>query len=295
MKNYVITGSIGHISKPVIDGLVKAGKSVTVITSDPSKKDAIISLGAKPSVGSVFDADFVKSAFAGADVVYTMIPPVWVTDNWRKSQDAIAANYTSAIRANGIKYVVNLSSIGAHLGQGCGPVDGLHAFEKSLDELPGLNVKHLRPAFFYYNLFNLTGLVKEAGILGANYGGADNKIPLVHTVDIASAALEELIGLTFKGHSVRYIVGDERTGNEIAEILGNAIGKKLPWVEFSDEEQAKGLQQGGVPESHVAAYVQMGTALRNGKMQSDLLANHPGYSSIRLKDFAAEFAGAFNA
>lgn len=295
MKNYVITGSIGHISKPVIEGLIKAGKTVTVITSDPSKKDAIIALGAKPLVGSLFEADFVKSAFTGADVVYTMIPPVWVTDNWRKSQDAIGSNYTSAIRANGIKYVVNLSSVGAHLGQGCGPVDGLHAFEESLDELPGLNVKHLRPAFFYYNLFNLTGLVKQAGILGANYGGGDNKVPLVHTLDIASAALEELIGLNFKGHSVRYVVGDERTGNEIADVLGDAIGKKLPWVEFSDEEQAKGLQQGGVPDTHVAAYVQMGAALRNGKMQSDLVTNHPGYSSISLKDFAAEFAAAYNA
>ena len=33
MKTYVITGSIGHISKPIIEELVKAGKNVRVVTS----------------------------------------------------------------------------------------------------------------------------------------------------------------------------------------------------------------------------------------------------------------------
>ena len=34
MNKYVITGSIGHISKPLVEGLIKAGKDVTVITSN---------------------------------------------------------------------------------------------------------------------------------------------------------------------------------------------------------------------------------------------------------------------
>ncbi|MEX1238173.1 MAG: NAD(P)H-binding protein, partial [Cyclobacteriaceae bacterium] len=108
MKNYVITGSIGHISRPVVEGLVKAGKTVDVITTSNERVKEIEKLGARAVVGSVQDALFVLRAFENADVVYTMIPPIWQTLDFRASQDEVARNYADAIRENGVKYVVNL-------------------------------------------------------------------------------------------------------------------------------------------------------------------------------------------
>src|SRR5690349_13801359 len=113
MKKYIVTGSLGHISKPIVEQLVKAGKEVTVITSSEDRVKEIEKLGAKALVGNVQDVAFVKSAFKGAEVIYTMIPPIWQTNDWRASQNVIARNYADAIQANGIKYVVNLSSVGA--------------------------------------------------------------------------------------------------------------------------------------------------------------------------------------
>jgi len=293
MKNYVITGSIGHISKPVVAGLVKAGKNVTVLTSNSEKIKEIEELGAKALVGSVQDKAFIKKSFAGADVVYTMIPPIWRTDNWRASQNEVADNYTEAIKSNNIKYVVNLSSLGAHLAEATGPVSALHDFEHSLNAIPGLNVKHLRPSFFFYNLLSQIDLIKHAGIMGANYGGGDQKLALVHTRDIAAVALEELLKLDFNGNSVRHIVSDERTGADVAKVLGKAIGKDLPWVVFSDGDQLKGLLDGGVPTSHAASYVEMGAAFRNGRMQ-ELLSKEKTVGVTKLEDFAKEFSDAYN-
>jgi uncharacterized protein YbjT (DUF2867 family) len=293
MKRYVITGSIGHISKPVIEGLVKAGKEVRVITSSKDRVREIESIGAKAIVGSVLDPSFIKSAFKDADVVYTMVPPIWQTDDWRASQNEVAKIYADAIRANGIKYVVNLSSIGAHAGNGVGPVDGLSDFEKLLDKIPGLNVKHLRPSFFFYNFLAQIGLIKQAGILGANYGDGE-KIFLVHTKDIAAAAFEELLNLKFTGSSVRYIVGDERSGKEIADALGKVIDKDVKWMAFTDEQQKQGLLQAGLSETHADGYTAMGKALREGIMQADARKNKPALSPTKLEDFAKEFAQAFN-
>jgi uncharacterized protein YbjT (DUF2867 family) len=292
MKNYVITGSIGHISKPLVTGLVKSGKNVTVLTSNPEKVREIEQLGAKAIVGSVQDKSLVTKAFAGADVVYTMIPPIWQTTNWRASQQEVADNYTEAIKSNNIKYVVNLSSLGAHLPEGTGPVAALYYFENSLNSIPGLNVKHLRPSFFYYNLLNQIGLVKHAGIMGANYGEGDQKIALVHTRDIAEVALDELLKLNFTGNSVRHIVSDERTGSDIAKVLGKAIGKEIPWVTFTDADQLKGLLDGGVPATHAGSYVEMGAAFRSGKMQDQLLKEKT-VGATKLEDFAKEFGVAF--
>jgi uncharacterized protein YbjT (DUF2867 family) len=295
MKNYVITGSIGHISKPIVAGLVKAGKNVSVVTSDQGKVGEIEKLGARALVGTLNDLDFVTKSFEDADVVYTMIPPIWQTDNWRKSQAKIAEHFIKAIEANNIKYVVNLSSVGAHLPAGTGPVSALYEFEQQLNKVPGLNVKHLRPSFFFYNLINQIGLIRHANIMGANYGGGDQKIALVHTSDIAAAALEELSTLNFKGNSVRYIVSDERSGEEIVKVLGSAIKKEIPWVQFSDEDQLKGLLDGGVPPTHAAAFVEMGASFRTGKMQEDLLQKKPAFMPTKLEDFAKEFASAFEA
>lgn len=293
MKKYVITGSVGNISKPIIEGLVKAGKEVSVITSSQDRVREIEKLGAKALVGQVQDQSFIDRSFNGADVVYTMIPPIWQTNDWRASQNEVAGIYAKAIQSNAVKFVVNLSSAGAHLGQGVGPVNGLYDFEQLLNKIQGLNVKHLRPSFFYHNLVAQIGLIKNAGILGANYGDGE-KIFLVHPKDIAIAALEELVNLKFTGNSTRYIFGDERSGKEIAEAIGKAIDKPLNWVVFTDEQQKQGLLQAGLSETHAHAYTEMGQALREGVMQADARKNKPALSAIKLEDFAKEFAAIFN-
>lgn len=293
MKTYVITGSIGHISKPVVEGLIKIGKEVKVVTSSGDRVKEIEKLGAIALVGNVQDVNFLKSAFKGADVVYTMIPPLWQTSDWRKSMNEVARNYAEAIEANHVKYVVNLSSIGAHVGNGVGPVDGLYDFEKLLNKISGLNVRHLRPSFFFYNFFAQIGLIKQAGFMGANYGDKE-KLFLVHTSDIAAAALEELSNVNFKGSSVRYIIGDERSGQEIADVLGRAIGRDLKWMVFTDDQQKQGLLQAGLSETHAANYTAMGRALRDGFMQEDARKNKPSLVKTKLEDFAKEFAAAFS-
>ncbi len=293
MNNYVITGSIGNISRPIVEALVKAGKKVSVVTSNNDRVSEIEKLGAKALVGKIQDASFVKNAFKGADVIYTMIPPIWQTDNWRASQNEVAKNYRDAIESNGIKYVVNLSSIGADQPNGIGPVTGLYDFEQMLNKISGLNVKHLRPSYFFHNLMAQIGMIKHAGFMGANYG--DEKIFLVHPSDIAKAAIEELLSLNFTGNSVRYVIGDERTGKEIADVLGKVIGKPLNWVVFSDDQQKQGLLQAGLGESISSGYVEMGKAMREGFMQSDAVKNKPAFGTVKLEDFSKEFAGAFNA
>jgi len=233
---YVITGGAGHISSPLTEKLLNAGHDVTIIGRSAEKLQALVNKGAKAALGSVEDAAFVKNAFAGADAVYAMIPPNFAAENFRHYQHTVARNYVDAIIANNIKNVVVLSSIGAHLGNGCGPVDGIADFEDLLKK-QNINVKFLRPSYFMYNLFNMIPLIKGMNIVGSNFGGNDDKIILVHTNDIADVAAEELLALNFTGFSVRYIAGDEKTGAEIAEALSKAIGKPgIPWVEFSDEQ-----------------------------------------------------------
>lgn len=233
---FIVTGSLGHISRPLAEKLIAENHDVTIISSKAEKIKEIEALGAKAAIGTVEDVDFLTSVFKGADAVYTMVPPFMGAPDWKKHIAGIGENLAAAVKASGVKYVVNLSSIGAHMPDGCGPVSGLYYSEQAFNSLEGVNVKHLRPGFFYYNFFGNIGMIRHMGIIGGNYG-AGARMALVHPDDIAEVAAAELSALDFEGKSIRYVVGEEKTTDEIATVLGAAIGKPdLKWVDFSDED-----------------------------------------------------------
>jgi uncharacterized protein YbjT (DUF2867 family) len=149
---YVITGAAGHISKPLAEKLLKAGHDVTIIGRSAENIRSLTDMGAKAAIGSVQDVEFLKRAFAGADAVYTMSPPNYNTNDMKASITEVEKNYVEALKANNIKYVVNLSSIGAHATDGCGPVTGLYRGEQAMNELKNTNIKHLRPRLFFFKL-----------------------------------------------------------------------------------------------------------------------------------------------
>jgi uncharacterized protein YbjT (DUF2867 family) len=294
--NYVITGSLGHISKVLAQKLIAAGHTVTVVSSKEDKRNEIESLGGRAAIGSVEDAAFLLKTFTGADAVYTMVPPTFSPKDWKKHIATVGANYADAIRKAGVKYVVNLSSIGAHMPEGCGPVSGLHFAEKALNDVESANVLHLRPGYFYYNFYAQLGMIRNLGFIGGNYGKG-GRIVLVHTNDIAEAAAQALLNLDFKNKSYRYVAGDVKTTDEIAKAIGTAIGRpELNWVDFSDEDNLAGLIQAGLPEEIAKNYTEMGTALRSGEMISDFENQKAATNGkVKLADFAREFAAAYSA
>jgi uncharacterized protein YbjT (DUF2867 family) len=291
---FVVTGSLGNISLPLAKKLLAEGHEVTVISSKHDKVAQIEAMKAKAAIGSVTDLAFLARVFGDADVVYTMVPPFFGAPDWKKYIADVGKNYAEAIKVAGVKYVVNLSSIGAHMPEGCGPVSGLFYVEKALNELPGVNVKHLRPGFFYTNLLSNLGMAKHMGVIGGNYG-ENATMTLVYPGDIAEVAAEEMLNLDFSGKSIRYIMSEEKTTKEIAAILGKAIGKPdLPWVNFSDDEIIGGMLQAGIPEEIARNYAEMGGAIRSGEMVSDYLKDKPSvFGKTKLESWAPVFAAAY--
>lgn len=170
----------------------------------------------------------------------------------------------------------------------------MHDVEQLLNGLDNVVVKHLRPACFYMNFYGNLGMIKHAGILGANHSG-DTNLVLVHTNDIAAAAAEE-IQLPFTSNTIRYVSGAEVKAAEVALAIGTAIGNSaLPWVEFTNEQTFEGMTQAGLSEEIAKNYVEMGDAIRTGILFEDYNLHRPVPGKINLEDFAKEFAAVYNA
>lgn len=110
-----ITGALGNISKQLTGLLVKMGHAVRVISSNPERKEAIESLGAAAAIGSLEDAEFLTSAFIGADAVYGMIPMNFKETDHAAYMRRIANNYVQALKKAEVKRIVVLSGWAADL------------------------------------------------------------------------------------------------------------------------------------------------------------------------------------
>ncbi len=291
--NITITGSLGNISKPLIKNLVGAGHNVKVITSSETKSDEIKTLGATPAVGSIEDIAFLTAAFTGADAIYTMTPNNFGATDQRAYMVNVGKSYAEAIKNSKVKNVVNLSSIGADLKEGTGPIKGLHDVENLLNAVEGVNLKHLRAGFFYTNFYNDVALIKNLGFTGSNYS-PDTSMILVHPKDIASEIAHQ-IETGFEGKSIRYVYSDQQTSSAVAATLGTAINKPdLAWVQFNNEQLLDGMLQAGLPEAVAKNYVEMGEALGAGLLSADFNLNKPEAGATKLEEFAKEFAAKFN-
>jgi len=292
-----ITGSLGHISKPLVTELVQKGHRVTVISSNSSRKTDIEALGAVAAIGSVGDAAFLTTSFTGADAVYTMIPPspegfsdqsVDMMERWTN----ITSNYVEAIKKSGVNRVVHLSSIGAHMEKGAGILIGHHNAELMLGNLQDVGMTFMRPVGFYYNLLSFIPVIKGMGVIASNYGGNDVK-PWVSPTDIAAAVAHEMVQ-PLQGHKVVYVASEEISCNEIAHILGDAIGKPdLQWVVIPGEQLQDGMEKAGVPKALAAGIVEMNAAIQSGLLYEDYYRNRPALGKVKVSDWAKEFAAAF--
>src|SRR5688572_30240259 len=153
MMKVVVTGSLGHISKPLTKALVQKDHTVTVISSKPEKQKDIEALGATAAIGSLEDVDFLTATLTGAEAVYAMVPPNFSEPDQVAYYRRIGNNYAQAIQQSELKRVVFLSSYGAHLDKDTGLILGAHHVEGILNELSDVAITHLRPGYFYYNLF----------------------------------------------------------------------------------------------------------------------------------------------
>ncbi|MFN0041164.1 MAG: NAD(P)H-binding protein [Burkholderiales bacterium] len=222
---YALMGANGKITSKLARILLGRGHKVRVIGRAAGRMQGLRDGGADLAVGDIADTAFLASAFNGASAVYAMIPPDYASPDHRAWQNRAGAAIADALGSSGVKTVVSLSSAGAALPEGTGPIAGLHDQETRLRALPGVDVLHLRVGYFLENHLHAIGLIRAFGV----YPGMiapDAQIGMIATQDIAHHIANELVSPTFSGQVVRHLVGPrDVTMVEAARVLGTAAGR----------------------------------------------------------------------
>jgi uncharacterized protein YbjT (DUF2867 family) len=266
-KTIVVLGATGKVGSKISEILLKEGHYVKLIARTADKLETFKDMGAEVIFSDITDIDVLANTFKNADSAYVMTPPSFTANSYRAFQRKVGDAIIEAIQKSGIKYIVNLSSCGAHMHENNGIIAGLAELEVKLNQLNDVNVLHLRPAYFIDNTLLNIPLIKEMGINGTT-ADADHQIPMVATKDIAFIAAKHLANQDFKGKSVQPILGDRNyTFKELTSIIGRAIGKPdLQYVQFPIEQAKQAMISQGISADIANDITAMETSLKNGIM-----------------------------
>ncbi|HEY4710608.1 MAG TPA: NmrA family NAD(P)-binding protein [Candidatus Acidoferrales bacterium] len=294
---YVVTGASGNSGHVVAEKLLKAGKKVRTIGRSAERLEGLVAQGAEPFICDLADRAALAKAFAGAEGVYAMVPPDETAEDYRASQDRVTDALASALSEAKVKHVVSLSSFGADKAKGTGPVVGLHELEGKLNQIPGLNVLHLRAGYFMENTFAQIGIIKAMGVTAGPLR-AEIKLPMIATRDIGTSAADRLLRLDFTGQRTAELLGErDITMAEVAGIVGRAIGKPaLEYLQLPNDQVHKAMIQMGMSKSIVDLILEMAGAINSGHMgalenRSPANATPTSYETFVSQSFLPRFKG----
>ena len=262
----VITTPTGNIGAAVTRSLLDAQEKPVLIARDPKKVKAFTDRGAVVKQGSHGDADFLIEATRGASALFVLTPPDLQMQDIRAHYQRFAQAAAKAAQTNAIPYVVHLSSIGADLESGNGPVAGLYAAEQILNAAGIPNLTHLRPAYFMENTLGQVPNILQAGSLFTTFP-VGTKFPMIATRDIGARAAELLRKRNWSGTQVVELLGaNEISYDEVASILSKVLGRNLKHVPVANDQLVQALTGMGFSKVLAGSFVELTEALVTGVM-----------------------------
>lgn len=263
----VITGATGRTGRTAAEALLAKGVKIRVIGRDATRLAPLEKQSAEVFIGNVENSSWMTQAFSGALAVYLVLPEDVSQQDLRAHQERVSDSYAAAIRDANVRHVVSLSSLGAQHSKGTGPIVGLHNQEQKLNCVPGLNVLHLRAAYFMENLFMSMEPLHAAGILPGALQ-SDAPMPWIATKDIGQYAAARLGARDFSGSTVQELHGQRDISmQEAASVVGRAIGKPdLAYVRMPGPAFGAALLKAGLPQKTSDLIVEMCDGANAGLM-----------------------------
>jgi uncharacterized protein YbjT (DUF2867 family) len=266
-----IVGATGAVGGKIAAILSTKNEPIRLIARSADRLRPLVGKTVTAFAGDAGNPEFLANAFADVDAVFTLIPPNPTAPEFLRYADTIGRSIAQAVETAKVRHVVNLSSVGAELaGAGTGPIRGLHNMEELLNRIKGLNVVHMRAAYFMENLLLNIDLINSQGITGSAIRG-DVTMALIATKDIAAYAAERLAQRDFAGSSVHYLLGQrDLTMSGASRIIGKRIAKPgLPYVTFPYDEAEKAMVAMGVSPDMSRIYVEMARAFNEGTIKTE--------------------------
>ena len=213
--------------------------------------------GVARSLGvSLSDQDALNRAFAGADAAYVMIPFDVQAPDLHRFEREVGDRLIEAISTSGVRRVVLLSGLNAHLKMGTSL--GAAEMEDRLEALGLEELAHLRAGFFNENFVKGMGFVEQAacGVFATPFRG-DLPMPLIAARDIGERVADLLTTQVWpQGRVIELHGGGRYTLAAATGILGRAIGRTVAYQTVPYHDARAGMIENGLSASFADALIE---------------------------------------
>ena len=290
---FTIMGATGRVGGQIAARLLRAGEPVRAVGRSKEKLAGLAAAGAEVKVGDAGNASFLADSFRASEGIFTMMPYDLAAPDFHAQQRSYGEAIAQAVRDSGVHHVVALSSVGAELAAGNGPIACLHDQERRLGAIDGVHLLFLRAAYFFENFADAMPMIREQGVVADAYA-PDVLLPMVATADIAGVATQALRLRDWKGTVVREVLGPrELSYAEATRIIGERIGRPdLPYVQMEYAAWADVLVAAGMSPSVAEVLADLARAINEGTVRATAAGDHASSMTSRFEDYAERLVSA---
>ena len=291
MKNtkILVTAATGKTGSFVVKQLIEKGFPVRALVHRRDEKSGqLASLGAEVVVGDFLDLQSLRTAMTGIKRAYFCYPPA---DRLLEA----TANFTFVAKEMALESVVNMSQINAREGHPS-PLSRQHWLAERVLDWAGVGVTHIRPTLF----------AEMAQMLNAQFIAAERKLYLPHgdkkhapvtTEDIARVVVGILINPESHLGKTYSVTGQKAMSqSEIAEIIGNVLGKPVEYVDIPLEHWQKSAADAGHPAFVIEHLSRVAEDYQKGLLDgvTDVVFRVGGRAPQSFEDYVRENIAAFD-
>lgn len=247
---FTMAGATGRVGSAAARSLLADGAPVRVIVRDEAKGAPWAAQGAQVAVADLSDREALTAAFDGSQGAFVLLPFDVTAPDIRAQERAQVAAIAAAVADSAVPHVTVLSSAGADLTEGTGPIVGLHHLEEAL-RATGATVSAVRSGHFQEKVSDVLDAARYEGIYPVLADSADEPTPMVATRDIGRFVAQTLQAPP-EANEVVDLTGPHYTERQVARLLGAALGRDLEVVTIPQPAWVDTLVGTGLPP-HVAA------------------------------------------
>lgn len=248
-----VAGVSGRTGKRIAEELLAKGHAVRVIVRKKEQAHAWEERGASSAIADLQDVAAVTEALRGVDAAYLLVPTEFGAPRYRDWQDATSRVLAAAVEASRVPRVVLLSSIGAQLASGTGPIVGLHVAEELFKRIPTTTFSFIRAGYFVENFAALIPSIRD-GVL-PSFVPADVTVPMVSVNDISRLAVQLLVDPAAKTPVVQ--LGTHRSYADVAGAFAKCLGNEVRVHELPSAAAKPAFMNMGLTEDFAALYAEM--------------------------------------
>ena len=291
-ETILVTGATGTLGGEVVKQLSSATPAVNIKAAvhsaqnvkkvkDDDRVELVLIDYNKPET--------LKEALNQVDKLFLLTPDV-------PNAYELASNAVIEAKKAGVGHIVKQSVMGAHLEADVGTLR-LHRQAEKIIEESGIPFTFLRPNEFMQNFVNFhSPSIKNNNAFYLPL--EDAKVSLVDVRDIAAVAVKSLTEDGNDKHKNKpyLITGPEALSyHQAAEILSNATGKKISYVNISEEEARGAMKEMGMSDWIINTISELHGYFREGNASevSSAVEEVTGKKPISLSQFAKDYAEAF--